>query len=77
MAGSIILLITNIMLLVGVFKHIRTLLLPWLILYMLAIIGLVVATVVIGIAFLILDFTGMGLVLTIVPVISAGILLYW
>ena len=77
MAGSIILLITNIMLLVGVFKHIRTLLLPWLILYMLAIIGLVVATVVIGIAFVILDFTGVGLVLTIVPVIAAGFLIYW
>ena len=77
MAGSIILLITNIMLLVGVFKHIRSLLLPWLILYMLAIIGLVVATVVIGIAFVILDFTGVGLVLTIVPVIAAGFLIYW
>ena len=77
MAGSIILLITNIMLLVGVFKHVRTLLLPWLILYMLAIIGLVVATVVIGIAFVILDFTGVGLVLTIVPVFAAGFLLYW
>ena len=65
------------MLLVGVFKHIRSLLLPWLILYMLAIIGLVVATVVIGIAFVILDFTGVGLVLTIVPVIAAGFLIYW
>ena len=77
MAGPVILLIANIMLLVGVFKHIRSLLLPWLILYMLAIIGLVVATVVIGIAFVILDFTGVGLVLTIVPVIAAGFLIYW
>ena len=51
--------------------------LPWLIVYMLAIIGLVVATVVIGIAFVILDFTGVGLVLTVVPVIAAGFVIYW
>ena len=77
MAGPVILLITNIMLLVGIFKHVRALLIPWLIVYMLAIIGLLVATVVIGIAFVILDFTGVGLVLTIVPVIAAGFLIYW
>ena len=57
--------------------HIRSLFLPWLIVYMLAIIGLVVATVVIGIAFVILDFTGVGLVLTVVPVIAAGFVIYW
>merc|ERR1712244_64360 len=63
LAGSVILLLSNVLLLAGVFKQIRSLFLPWLIVYMLAIIGLVVATVVIGIAFVIRDFTGVGLVL--------------
>ena len=71
-----ILLLCNVLLLAGVVKEIRSLFLPWLIVYMLAIIGLVVATVAIGIAFVILDFTGVGLVLTVVPVIAAGFVIY-
>lgn len=61
----------------GAIRSIKSYVLPWLILHILAVVGLLVASLDLFVVFVFLTFSTVGLIVSLVLFISCLLLLYW
>ena len=74
---SVIFLVSNMLLYLGVIRSRKSYILPWMILHILAVVGLLVVSLSLFVVFVFLSFSTVGLIVSLALFISCLLLLYW